>query len=77
MLVTRAQVLCSVIDITRSKFVDEEIIDTLQDLEQQVKERTSDLERMNEKLRAEILACRRFESTVLCGHPLVPKSEDL
>jgi PAS domain S-box-containing protein len=77
MLVTRAQVLCSVIDITRSKFVDEEIIDTLQDLEQQVRERTSDLERMNEKLRAEILACRRFESTVLCGHPLVPKSEDL
>jgi PAS domain S-box-containing protein len=77
MLVTRSQVLCSVIDITRSRFVDEEIIDTLQDLEQQVRERTSDLERMNEKLRAEILACRRFESTVLCGHPLLPKSEDL
>jgi PAS domain S-box-containing protein len=77
MLVTRAQVLCSVIDITRSKIVDEEIIDTLQELEQQVRERTADLERMNEKLRAEILACRRFESTVLCGHPLLPKSEDL
>jgi PAS domain S-box-containing protein len=77
MLVTRAQVLCSVFDITRSKIVDEEIIDTLQDLEQQVKERTADLEHMNEKLRAEILACRRFESTVLCGHPLLPKSEDL
>ena len=77
MLVTRAQVLCSVIDITRSKIVDEEIIDTLQELEQQVRQRTADLERMNEKLRAEILACRRFESTVLCGHPLLPKSEDL
>jgi PAS domain S-box-containing protein len=77
MLVTRAQVLCSVIDITRSRIVDEEIIDTLQDLEQQVRERTADLERLNEKLRAEILACRRFESTVLCGHPLLPKSEDL
>jgi PAS domain S-box-containing protein len=77
MRVTRAQVLCSVIDITRSRIVDEEIIDTLQDLEQQVRERTADLERLNEKLRAEILACRRFESTVLCGHPLLPKSEDL
>jgi PAS domain S-box-containing protein len=77
MLVTRDQVLCSVIDITRSKIVDEEIIDTLEDLEQQVKERTADLEHLNEKLRAEILACRRFESTVLCGHPLLPKSEDL
>jgi len=77
MLVTRSLVLCSVIDITRSRMVDEEIIDTLQDLEQQVKERTADLERLNEKLRAEILACRRFESTVLCGHPLLPKSEDL
>jgi len=77
MLITKSLVLCSVIDITRSRMVDEEIIDTLQDLEQQVRERTADLERMNEKLRAEILACRRFESTVLCGHPLLPKSEDL
>ena len=77
MLVTKVQALCSVIDITRSRIVDEEIINTLEDLEQQVKERTADLERMNEKLRAEILACRRFESTVLCGHPLLPKREDL
>jgi PAS domain S-box-containing protein len=77
MLVTRDQVLCSVIDITRSRMVDDEIIDTLQDLEKQVRERTADLERRNEKLRAEILACRRFESTLLCGHPLLPKSEDL
>ena len=58
-------VLCSAIDITRSKIVDEEIITTLNELEHQVKERTADLERMNEKLRAEILECRRFESTVL------------
>jgi PAS domain S-box-containing protein len=77
MLVTRGQALCSVIDITRSKIVDDEIITTLADLEHQVKERTKDLERMNEKLRAEILACRRFESTVLYGHPLLPKREDL
>jgi PAS domain S-box-containing protein len=77
MLVTRGQALCSVIDITRSRIVDEEIIKTLDELEQQVRERTSDLERMNEKLRAEILACRRFESTILGGHPLLPKKEEL
>ena len=77
MLVTRGQALCSVMDITRSKIVDEEILNTLDDLEQQVKERTTDLERMNEKLRAEILACRRFESTFLCEYPLLPKREEL
>jgi PAS domain S-box-containing protein len=77
MLVTRGKALCSVIDITRSKIVDEEIITTLADLERQVKERTTDLERMNEKLRAEILACRRFESTIMCEHPLMPKREEL
>lgn len=77
MIVTKGQVLCSATDITRSKIVDEEIIKTLDDLEQQVKERTADLERMNEKLRAEILECRRFESTVLSGHPLQPKREDI
>ena len=75
-LVTKGHVLCSAIDITRSKIVDEEIIKTLNELEQQVKERTADLEQLNEKLRAEILECRRFESTVLYGHPLQPKRED-
>jgi len=77
MLVTKGHVLCSAIDITRSKIVDEEIIRTLNELEHQVKERTADLERTNEKLRAEILECRRFESTVLYGHPLQPKGEDI
>jgi PAS domain S-box-containing protein len=76
MLVTKEHVLCSAIDITRSKIVDEEIIKTLNELEHQVKERTADLEQLNEKLRAEILECRRFESTVLYGHPLQPKRED-
>jgi len=76
MLVTKGHVLCSAIDITRSKIVDEEIIKTLNELEHQVKERTADLEQLNEKLRAEILECRRFESTVLYGHPLQPKRED-
>jgi len=77
MVITQNHVMCSAIDITRSKIVDEEIIKTLEDLEQQVKERTADLERMNEKLRAEILECRRFEGTVLSGHPLQPKREDI
>lgn len=77
MVVTKGQVLCSAIDINRSKIVDEEIIKTLDDLERQVKERTADLERLNEKLRAEILECRRFESTVLNGHPLPLKREDI
>jgi PAS domain S-box-containing protein len=76
MLITKGHVLCSAIDITRSKIVDEEIIKTLNELEHQVKERTADLEQLNEKLRAEILECRRFESTVLYGHPLQPKRED-
>ena len=37
MLVTKGHVLCSAIDITRSKIVDEEIIRTLNELEHQVK----------------------------------------
>jgi PAS domain S-box-containing protein len=76
-LVTATHIMCSAIDITRSKIIDEEIIKTLDDLEHQVKDRTADLERMNEQLRAEILECRRFESTVLSGHPLQPKREDV
>jgi PAS domain S-box-containing protein len=77
MLITGRHVLCSAIDVTRSKIVDEEIIKTLNELELQVRKRTADLEQLNEKLRAEILECRRFESTVLSGHPLQPKREDM
>jgi PAS domain S-box-containing protein len=76
-LVTTSHIMFSAIDITRSKIIDEEIIKTLDDLEHQVKERTADLERMNEHLRAEILECRRFESTVLSGHPLQPRRDDV
>jgi PAS domain S-box-containing protein len=61
---TREHVLCSVIDLTGSKIVDEEIRKTLDDLEEQVKARTAHLERINEELRAEILEHRRFESTI-------------
>jgi PAS domain S-box-containing protein len=64
LLVTRDRVLCSAIDITGSKIVDEEIRKTLDDLEEQVKARTAHLERINEELKAEILEHRRFESTI-------------
>ena len=64
-LVTRNRVLCSAIDITGSKIVDEEIRKTLEDLEEQVRARTAHLEKINEELQAEILERRRFEQTIL------------
>ena len=63
-LVNKDHVLCSAIDITGNKMVDEEIRKTLDDLEAQVKARTADLEKINEELRAEILERRRFESSM-------------
>jgi PAS domain S-box-containing protein len=63
--VTHGRVLCSAVDITGIKIVDEEIRKTLDDLEEQVKARTAHLERINEELKAEILEHRRFESTFL------------
>jgi PAS domain S-box-containing protein len=77
MLETKAYVLCSAVNITSNKIVDEEIIKTLNDLEQQVKARTRDLEQINEKLRAEILECRRLESTILSGQAVRPKKENI
>ncbi len=73
----RGYMLCSAVNTTNNKIVDEEIIKTLNDLEQQVKARTADLERINERLRAEILECRRFENTVLTAHSTLPKREDI
>lgn len=64
-LVLPDRVLCSAIDITGSKIVDEEIRKTLDDLEGQVRARTAHLEEINEKLRAEILERRRFEQKML------------
>jgi len=75
-LVTHDQLLCSVIDVTGSKIVDEEIRKTLDDLEDQVKSRTMHLEKMNEELRAEILERRRFESTILSGNRVKDEEED-
>jgi len=75
-LETRDQLLCSVIDITGSKIEDEEIRKTLEDLEDQVRQRTVHLEKMNEELRAEILERRRFESTILSGKMAEDEEED-
>jgi PAS domain S-box-containing protein len=61
------RVLCSAIDITGGKIVDEEIRRTLDDLEEQVRARTIHLEEINEKLRAEILERRRAEQKMLAG----------
>jgi PAS domain-containing protein len=77
LLQTGGYLLCSAVNTTSNKIVDEEIIKTLNDLEQQVKSRTADLERINERLRAEILECRRFENTVLSGKSTLPKREDI
>jgi PAS domain S-box-containing protein len=77
MLETKGHVLCSVVNITSNKIVDEEIIQTLNDLERQVKERTGDLERINEKLRTEILECRRLENTILTVQAARSKKEDI
>jgi C4-dicarboxylate-specific signal transduction histidine kinase len=68
-------VLCSAVDITLEKIVDEEIRKTLDDLEDQVKTRTAHLERINEELRAEILEHRRFESTIFAEKKSVPENE--
>ncbi|MFA4859559.1 PAS domain S-box protein [Methanoregula sp.] len=66
-LVLPNRALCSAIDITGGKIVDEEIRKTLDDLEEQVRARTAHLEEINEKLRAEILERRRAEQKMLSG----------
>jgi PAS domain S-box-containing protein len=72
-LVTRNRVLCSAIDITGSKIVDEEIRKTLEDLEEQVRARTAHLEKINAELQAEILERRRFSRTILSSEPASKK----
>ena len=74
--VTRDRVLCSAVDITGEKIVDEEIRKTLDDLEEQVRARTAHLERINEELKAEILEHRRFESTILAERKSIPDQEE-
>jgi PAS domain S-box-containing protein len=72
-LVTKNQIVCSAIDITDSKIADEEIRQTLEDLERQVRERTAHLERINEELRAEIMERRRIENAMLSGKTAATK----
>ena len=67
LFVTKDMVLCSVTNITDAKVADEEIRQTLEDLERQVRERTAHLEKINEDLRAEIIERRRLEHTLLPG----------
>jgi PAS domain S-box-containing protein len=72
-LVTRNRVLCSAIDITGSKIVDEEIKKTLEELEEQVRARTAHLEKINAELQAEILERRRVTKTILAPEPASKK----
>ena len=74
--VTHDRVLCSAVDITGEKIVDEEIRKTLDDLEEQVRARTAHLERINEELKAEILEHRRFESTIIDERRTNPDREE-
>jgi PAS domain S-box-containing protein len=64
-LTTNNLVFCSAIDQTTQKVADEEIWQTLEELERQVVERTAHLEKINEQLKSEILESRRNESKIL------------
>ena len=64
LIVTKDSVICSAVNITESRMADEEIRQTLEDLEKQVRERTSHLEKINEKLLEEIDEHRRFQTTI-------------
>ncbi|MFA6362142.1 PAS domain-containing protein [Methanoregula sp.] len=65
--VTKDTVLCSVTNVTDAKVADEEIRQTLEELERQVRERTAHLEKINEDLRAEIIERRTLEHSLLLG----------
>ncbi|WP_292423442.1 PAS domain-containing protein [Methanoregula sp.] len=65
--VTKDTVLCSVANVADAKVADEEIRQTLEDLERQVRERTVYLEQVNDELRAEIIERRSLERTLLSG----------
>jgi PAS domain S-box-containing protein len=67
-LTTNHVVYCSAIDITKQKIPDDEIRQTLEDLERQVKERTAHLEKINEELKADLLEHQKFEATILSSH---------
>jgi PAS domain S-box-containing protein len=64
---SKDMILCSVANVTDAHIADEEIRQTLEDLERQVRERTAHLEKINEELRAEILERRKLEHNLLSG----------
>jgi PAS domain S-box-containing protein len=66
-LTTDNLVLCSAFDVSNDNIANEEIRQTLEDLERQVRDRTAHLEKINEELKAEILERRRFEREILPG----------
>jgi len=57
-------VICSAIDITERKLAERVIQKAREDLEKKVKERSEELIRANEGLKAEILERKRFEATL-------------
>jgi signal transduction histidine kinase len=56
--------ICSAIDITERKLAEQVIQKAKDDLEQRVKERTEELTRANDELKAEIRERKRFESAI-------------
>jgi PAS domain-containing protein len=74
-LVTHDEMFCSVIEVNSDNLTDEEIKKTLEDLEEQVRQRTAHLEKINEELRAELLERRRFESIFLSGDTMNDEAE--
>ncbi|HNX16930.1 MAG TPA: hypothetical protein PKM50_01220 [Methanoregula sp.] len=63
--VTNDTVLCSVVNVMEVTADDEQIRETLEDLERQVRERTAHLEKLNDDLRAEIRERRTLEQALL------------
>jgi PAS domain S-box-containing protein len=57
-------VICSAIDITERKLAEQVIKKAREDLERKVKERSEELMRANDGLKAEILERKRFEATL-------------
>ncbi len=57
-------VICSAIDITERKLAERVIQKAREDLERKVKERSEELIRANEGLKAEIIERKRFEATL-------------
>jgi signal transduction histidine kinase len=58
------RVICSAIDITERKLADRVIQKAREDLERKVRERSEELMRANDGLKAEILERKRFEATL-------------